>query len=219
MAHRGVDTLRFGPMKPVGLIDPRTGRAAVCRGAAAAGQPCRRPLQPGRIPDAAQMGRAGARAAPDSRARAGGVRPLRHGAPQHVRERPDRARRNLAGARAVRRCFSPGQMSGVEGYVESAASGLLAGLNAAALATAAARRRRRGRRRSARWRITRRMRIRRTTSHRTSRSGSWSRSAQRRQRGKMRAQAGAWRSRAGSMDARGHGSSARTCAMPAAADA
>src|SRR5947209_738920 len=27
MAHRGVDTLRFGPMKPVGLVDPRTGRA------------------------------------------------------------------------------------------------------------------------------------------------------------------------------------------------
>jgi methylenetetrahydrofolate--tRNA-(uracil-5-)-methyltransferase len=26
MAHRGEDTLRFGPMKPVGLIDPRTGR-------------------------------------------------------------------------------------------------------------------------------------------------------------------------------------------------
>ena len=26
MAHRGADTLRFGPMKPVGLIDPRTGR-------------------------------------------------------------------------------------------------------------------------------------------------------------------------------------------------
>jgi methylenetetrahydrofolate--tRNA-(uracil-5-)-methyltransferase len=31
--------------------------------------------------------------------------------------------------------FFAGQMSGVEGYVESAASGLLAGLNAAALAT------------------------------------------------------------------------------------
>ena len=28
MAGRGVDTLRFGPMKPVGLIDPRTGREA-----------------------------------------------------------------------------------------------------------------------------------------------------------------------------------------------
>ena len=27
MAHRGRDTLRFGPMKPVGLVDPRTGRA------------------------------------------------------------------------------------------------------------------------------------------------------------------------------------------------
>ena len=26
MARRGVDTLRFGPMKPVGLADPRTGR-------------------------------------------------------------------------------------------------------------------------------------------------------------------------------------------------
>ena len=26
MAHRGVDTLRFGPMKPVGLVDPRTRR-------------------------------------------------------------------------------------------------------------------------------------------------------------------------------------------------
>ena len=26
MAHRGRDTLRFGPMKPAGLDDPRTGR-------------------------------------------------------------------------------------------------------------------------------------------------------------------------------------------------
>lgn len=26
MARRGVDTLRYGPMKPVGLVDPRTGR-------------------------------------------------------------------------------------------------------------------------------------------------------------------------------------------------
>lgn len=26
MARRGMDTLRFGPMKPVGLVDPRTGR-------------------------------------------------------------------------------------------------------------------------------------------------------------------------------------------------
>src|SRR5207247_8380496 len=26
MAHRAVDTLRFGPVKPVGLVDPRTRR-------------------------------------------------------------------------------------------------------------------------------------------------------------------------------------------------
>src|SRR4029079_9198736 len=26
MEHRGTDTLRFGPMKPVGLLDPKTGR-------------------------------------------------------------------------------------------------------------------------------------------------------------------------------------------------
>jgi methylenetetrahydrofolate--tRNA-(uracil-5-)-methyltransferase len=26
MVERGRDTLRFGPMKPVGLTDPRTGR-------------------------------------------------------------------------------------------------------------------------------------------------------------------------------------------------
>src|SRR5256885_14953352 len=30
LARRGVDTLRFGPMKPVGLVDPRIGRAS-CR--------------------------------------------------------------------------------------------------------------------------------------------------------------------------------------------
>jgi len=44
MAGRGVDTLRFGPMKPVGLIDPRTG------------QPRRGSLQPGGFPDADEVG-------------------------------------------------------------------------------------------------------------------------------------------------------------------
>ena len=49
--------------------------------------------------------------------------------------------------------FFAGQISGVEGYVESAASGLMAGRNAAALALGASRRAsRRGRPRSARWR-------------------------------------------------------------------
>ena len=135
MAHRGVDTLRFGPMKPVGLVDPRTGRepyaAVQLRQDNLAGDH----YSLVGFPDAAQMGRAGARAAADSRARAGGIRALRHGAPQHLRQRSDRARRDVAGPAAVRRCFFAGQMSGVEGYVESAASGLLAGLNAAALAS------------------------------------------------------------------------------------
>ena len=27
LARRGRDTLRYGPMRPVGLVDPRTGRA------------------------------------------------------------------------------------------------------------------------------------------------------------------------------------------------
>ena len=36
MARRGEDTLRYGPMKPVGLRDPRTGREKLRRCAAAA---------------------------------------------------------------------------------------------------------------------------------------------------------------------------------------
>ncbi len=35
MAARGEQTLSFGPMKPVGLVDPRTRRQGPCRGAAA----------------------------------------------------------------------------------------------------------------------------------------------------------------------------------------
>ena len=82
--------------------------------------------------------------------------------------------------------FFAGQMSGVEGYVESAASGLLAGLNAAALATgragvvAAAHD---GDRRAGLLRVARRSR--RTTSRRTSRSGSCSRRSTGAPRGKM----------------------------------
>ena len=80
--------------------------------------------------------------------RAGRVRPLRHDPPQHLHQRADRAARRR-GRRATRDdLFFAGQISGVEGYVESAASGLIAGRNAAALALgaravgAAARRRR-----------------------------------------------------------------------------
>ena len=30
MARRGRDTIRFGPLKPVGLIDPKTGKRTLC---------------------------------------------------------------------------------------------------------------------------------------------------------------------------------------------
>ena len=43
MADRGDDVLRFGPLKPVGLRDPRTGQDAVCRRAAAQRESRRRP--------------------------------------------------------------------------------------------------------------------------------------------------------------------------------
>ena len=112
--------------------------------------------------------------------------------------------------------FFAGQMSGVEGYVESAASGLLAGLNAAALATGEPRRRRRGRRRSARWRTMCRTPIRRTTSRRTSRSASCRRSSRRAARARSCATKRCRRARAapisiaGAGHSRGIGSHGRT---------
>ena len=81
--------------------------------------------------------------------------------------------------------FFAGQMSGVEGYVESAASGLLAGIERRGAGHGRSRsRRRRGRRRSARSPTTCRTPTRRTTSRRTSRSASWSRSRARRRTGR-----------------------------------
>ena len=80
--------------------------------------------------------------------------------------------------------FFAGQISGVEGYVESAASGLMAGRNAAALVLGqAARASCRERPRSARSRTTSRTPIRGTISRPTSRSGSWNRSTTGRRRG------------------------------------
>ena len=132
MAHRGVDTLRFGPMKPVGLVDPKTGR------------------QPYAAVQLRQDNIAG-----DHYSLVGFQTQLKWGEQERVLrlipglERAEFARfgmvhRNtyvngpavLADTWQVRTrpsLFLAGQMSGVEGYVESAASGLLAGLNAAAL--------------------------------------------------------------------------------------
>jgi methylenetetrahydrofolate--tRNA-(uracil-5-)-methyltransferase len=133
MASRGRDTLRFGPMKPVGLIDPRTGRE----------------------PYAAVQLRQDTLAA-DHFSLVGFQTQIKWGDQARVLRlvpgleaaefvRFGMVHRNtyingptvLAETWQVRSrptLFFAGQMSGVEGYVESAASGLLAGLNAAALA-------------------------------------------------------------------------------------
>jgi len=134
MARRGGDTLRFGPMKPVGLVDPRTGRepyAAV------------QLRQDNLAGDHFSLVGFQTQIKWGEQAR---VLRLIPGLEQAEFVRFGMVHRNtyvngptvLAETWQVRRrptLFFAGQMSGVEGYVESAASGLLAGINAAALAT------------------------------------------------------------------------------------
>ena len=132
MAHRGRDTLRFGPMKPVGLTDPRTGRSpyAVVQ-----------LRQDNLAADHFSLVGFQTQIKWGEQAR---VLRLVPGLEQAEFVRFGMVHRNtyvngprvLAETWQVRHCpavFFAGQMSGVEGYVESAASGLLAGLNAAAL--------------------------------------------------------------------------------------
>jgi methylenetetrahydrofolate--tRNA-(uracil-5-)-methyltransferase len=132
MAHRGRDTLRFGPMKPVGLTDPRTGRepyAAV------------QLRQDNLAGDHFSLVGFQTQIKWGDQARVLGLIP---GLEQAEFVRFGMVHRNtyvngptvLAETWQVRTrptVFFAGQMSGVEGYVESAASGLIAGLNAAAL--------------------------------------------------------------------------------------
>jgi methylenetetrahydrofolate--tRNA-(uracil-5-)-methyltransferase len=133
MAHRGVDTLRFGPMKPVGLPDPRTGREAYA------------------IVQLRQDNIAG-----DHFSLVGFQTQMKWGEQARVlRMIPGLENAEFVRYGMIHRntyvnsptvlrdtwqtrlrdgLFFAGQMSGVEGYVESAASGLIAGRNAAALA-------------------------------------------------------------------------------------
>jgi methylenetetrahydrofolate--tRNA-(uracil-5-)-methyltransferase len=132
MAHRGRDTLRFGPMKPVGLPDPRTGRV------------------PYAVVQLRQDNIAG-----DHFSLVGFQTQLKWGEQARVLamipglERAEFVRfgmvhrntyingptvlRDTWQTKARPDLFFAGQISGVEGYVESAASGLMAGRNAAAL--------------------------------------------------------------------------------------
>jgi methylenetetrahydrofolate--tRNA-(uracil-5-)-methyltransferase len=133
MAHRGPDTLRFGPMKPVGLADPRTGRppyAAV------------QLRQDNLAGDHYSLVGFQTQLKWSEQAR---VLRLIPGLEEAEFVRFGLVHRNtyvngptvLAETWQVRThpaVFFAGQMSGVEGYVESAASGLLAGMNAARMA-------------------------------------------------------------------------------------
>ena len=131
MARRGEDTLRYGPMKPVGLVKPAHRRGGLRRRAAPAGQRRRHALQPRRLPDAPHLGRAEARLLDDTRAQERGLRALRRHAPQHLSRLPAAPRPLLpAQERAAHKLRRADDR--VEGYVESAASGLLVGIETAA---------------------------------------------------------------------------------------
>jgi methylenetetrahydrofolate--tRNA-(uracil-5-)-methyltransferase len=133
MAHRGVDTLRFGPMKPVGLIDPRTGREPYA---------CVQLRQDTLAGDHFSLVGFQTQIKWGEQARVLRMIPgLEHA--EFVRYGMVHRNTYVNGptilaetwqVRARPTLFFAGQMSGVEGYVESAASGLVAGLNAAALA-------------------------------------------------------------------------------------
>lgn len=137
MARRGRETLAFGPMKPTGLVDPSTGRRpyAVVQ--------LRQEDREGRLYNL--VGFQTKMTYPEQKrvfslipglARAEFVR---YGSLH--RNTYLNAPRHLLPTlqwRGAPRIFFAGQITGVEGYVESAASGLLAGVNAARLAAGAA---------------------------------------------------------------------------------
>jgi methylenetetrahydrofolate--tRNA-(uracil-5-)-methyltransferase len=134
IARRGRDTLRFGPMKPVGLKDPRNGRIPY-----AAVQLRQENLRADsynlvgfqnhlKFADQARV----LRLIPGLE----NARFLRYG--QIHRNTYINAPTLLSESLQMKRyprVFFAGQISGVEGYVESIATGLMAGVHAAALAS------------------------------------------------------------------------------------
>lgn len=133
LARRGVDTLRFGPMKPVGLVDPRTGRepyAAV------------QLRQENLMADAYSLVGFQNHLRYGEQARVLRLIPGMEGAEflqfgQIHRNTYICSPRVLSATMQMRQrpnIFFAGQITGVEGYVESVAMGWLAGHNAARLA-------------------------------------------------------------------------------------
>jgi len=136
LAERGEDALRFGPMRPVGLTDPRTGKRpyAVTQLRQENLGPDGRPTMYNLVGFQTRLRRGdqlkALRLIPGLRR----AEVLRYGsvhrntfilAPLLLRETLE-----FRGEAGV---FFAGQLTGVEGYLESAATGLLAGTNAARL--------------------------------------------------------------------------------------
>jgi methylenetetrahydrofolate--tRNA-(uracil-5-)-methyltransferase len=132
MARRGRDTLRFGPLKPVGLVDPATGRRPYAvvqlrQDNLAADQYSLVGLQ-------TQMRRREQERVLRLIPALESARFVRYG--QVHRNSYINAPSLLTPTLQTRRrpdLFFAGQIAGVEGYVESIATGLIAGLNAARL--------------------------------------------------------------------------------------
>jgi methylenetetrahydrofolate--tRNA-(uracil-5-)-methyltransferase len=137
MAERGHDTLRFGPMKPVGLRDPRTGR---------------RPWAVVQLRREDRTGQMWNMVGFQTRLRTAEQRRIFRmipGLEQAEFLRTGSIHRNTylnspslltpwGAPRARPDLIFAGQLTGVEGYTESAASGILAGINLHRVVTGAA---------------------------------------------------------------------------------
>ena len=133
MASRGYDTLRFGPMKPVGLPDPRTGEDAF------ATVQLRRENKEGTMYNIVGFQ---THLTFGEQKRVFGLIPglenadfFRYGVMhRNTYLNSPGFLTSIYSVKKEGRIFFTGQMTGVEGYVESASSGFVAGVNAAMLA-------------------------------------------------------------------------------------
>lgn len=133
MASRGYDTLRFGPMKPVGLPDPRTGEDAF------ATVQLRRENKEGTMYNIVGFQ---THLTFGEQKRVFGLIPglenaefFRYGVMhRNTYLNSPGFLSNTYSVIKEGRIFFAGQMTGVEGYVESASSGFVAGINAAMMA-------------------------------------------------------------------------------------
>ncbi len=136
LAERGEDTLRFGPMRPVGLRDPRTGKRpyAVVQLRQENRGPDGRPTMYNLVGFQTRLRRGDQLKALRLIPGLQQAEILRYGSVHRNTfiMAPLLLRETLA-FRGEPGVFFAGQLIGVEGYLESAATGLMAGINAARL--------------------------------------------------------------------------------------